>query len=85
MQKSNTHNEKSGMLLPVAKALGTAVVAGTVLPAIFCFAALRFDDPEKAFIRETLCGICQQRSTCFACQRRAWYSGITGRNRKRCN
>lgn len=47
MQKSNTHNEKSGMLLPVAKALGTAVVAGTVLAAIFCFAALRFDDPEK--------------------------------------
>ena len=47
MQKSNTHNEKSGMLLPVAKALGTAVAAGTVLAAIFCFAALRFDDPEK--------------------------------------
>ncbi len=47
MQKSNIHNEKSGMLLPIAKALGIAVAAGIVLAAIFCFAALRFDDPEK--------------------------------------
>ena len=50
MQKSNIHNEKSGMLLPIAKALGIAVAAGIVLAAIFCFVALRFDDPEKVSV-----------------------------------
>ena len=50
MQKSNIHNEKSGKLLPIAKALGIAVAAGIVLAAIFCFVALRFDDPEKVSV-----------------------------------
>ena len=38
------------MLLPIAKALGIAVAAGIVLAAIFCFVALRFDDPEKVSV-----------------------------------
>lgn len=47
MQKSNVHSQKSGMLLPLIKALGAAVLAGAVLLGIFCFVSLRFDDPEK--------------------------------------
>ena len=47
MQKSNVHSQKSGMLLPLIKALGAAVSAGAVLLGIFCFVSLRFDDPEK--------------------------------------
>ena len=38
------------MLLSIAKALGIAVAAGIVLAAIFCFVALRFDDPEKVSV-----------------------------------
>lgn len=47
MSKSNVYKKDNGIFLSVLKAFAASALAGCVLVCIFCFIAMKFDDPEK--------------------------------------
>lgn len=47
MRKSNVHAKENGIFLSVMKAFAVSAIAGCALICLFCFIAMKFDDPEK--------------------------------------